>query len=476
MISASMKSSVLALVLALGVTAVFGGAAMIRREAAEVSTSGSSALGFEHAFEEAAASIRPAVVSITSTRFANAGALRSGQVPQGFEPFLRPGRPGKSQGLGSGVIIDEAGYIVTNNHVIADADTLSVRLWDDRTYEAEVVGTDPKTDLAVIRIDASDLETAAFGSSDALRVGQWVMAVGSPFGLSQTVTTGIVSAKGRQSIGLAEFEDFIQTDASINRGNSGGALIDLQGRLVGINTAIASRGGGHEGIGFAIPIDMAHEIMASLIDHGQVTRGWIGIAIQDLNSELASTFGFESTDGVLVSDILDTGPAADSDLRRGDIITAVNGEPVANRTELRHRVARMGPDHHVELRIVRDGNVMTVAFTLGTMPDDSRTVSTRPESGSGLGLYLSDLNDAVRRRLGVDGDVIGAVVTRVNPDSASADAGVRVGDVIVSVQGEEVAGVAAFRRVVQTFSDEAPLRLRVVRGGAHRYLLVKPQP
>lgn len=470
MIGASMKTTAAALVLALGMTAVFGGVAVISRQASPPAD-----LGFEDAFENAAELIRPSVVSITSTRWADAGRQGSAPVPRGFEQFFGRRGSGKSMGLGSGVIVDDSGYIVTNNHVIDGADKVSVRLWDDRVLEAEVVGTDRKTDLAVVQISPTDLQPAIFGSSEELRVGQWVLAVGSPFGLDQTVTTGIISAKGRKSIGLAEYEDFIQTDASINRGNSGGPLIDLRGRVIGINTAIASQGGGHEGIGFAIPIDMVRHITDSLIGEGQVTRGWMGIAIQNLTPELAASFDYDGGDGVLISDVLEAGPAADTTLASGDIITAINGDPVSDMAELRHRVARMGPESRIEVSVVRRGETMVVEMRLGEMPGNPRV--SRPRSGyaSDMGLQLAEITGAVRRRLDLGDDATGAAVIRVRPHSTAAKAGVRAGDVIVAVQGLEVGTVPEFRNAVRGLDREVPVRLLIVRGeSSRRFVVVNP--
>ena len=472
MISASMKATVVALVLALGMSVVFG-TALITRDTGETCGVGSD-FAFEHAFERAAEAIRPSVVSITSTRWVESGTRSQRGLRQGFEHLFPRGRPGKREGLGSGVIVDAKGYIVSNNHVIAKADVLSVRLWDDRTFDAEVVGTDVKTDLAVIRIDAADLQPARMGSSSSLRVGQWVLAVGSPFGLSQTVTTGIVSAKGRQSIGLAEYEDFIQTDASINRGNSGGPLIDLQGQLVGINTAIASQGGGHEGIGFAIPIDMASGITRSLIEDGVVTRGWMGIAIQDLTPELAATFQYEGTEGILISDILQDGPAASSTLAVGDIIVGIDGKRVASRTALRHRIAALGPECTISVEVFRDGATRMVEIELGAMPGKAQSFATGSQNDRELGLQVSNLSDALRRRLDIDPAVTGAVVTHVRRDSPAARSGVRAGDVILAVQGAPVDSVAEFRGAVRSRGGEETIRLRILRGAARLFLLLRP--
>jgi serine protease Do len=438
-----------------------------------------SARDFEDAFARAAEAIAPSVVSITSTRTLQGPRLVpwpfddffGGQLPDFFQRM--PRRKFKQHGLGSGVIVDERGHIMTNNHVVAGAEELRVHLNGDRSFDAEIVGTDPKTDLAVIKIDARRLQPAKLAERADVRVGRWVLAVGSPFGLDQTVTAGIISAKGREGIGVADYEDLIQTDAAINAGNSGGPLINLDGEVVGINTAILSRTGGNQGIGFAIPISMARKIMRSLIETGKVTRGWLGITIQDLTPDMAASFGYESTDGVLVNDVLDEGPAAEGGLKAGDIIVARNGSDVTNMSSFRNEIAATAPGTEVELEVWRDGQREKLRIELGRMPKQAARRGTPQPMENRLGPQLTDLTDELRERLGLAEDVEGAVVAALVPGSPAAEAGLRVGEVITHVQGERVTSAAEAERRLSQEDLARGVRLRVRGKDASRFVLLK---
>ena len=376
------------------------------------------------------------------------------------------------KGIGSGVIIDEDGHIITNNHVVEGATTLRVRLDDDREYEAEIVGTDPKTDLSVIRIEAPRLVPAALGRSEDVAVGQWVIAAGSPFGLPRTVTAGIVSATGRGSMGIADYGDFIQTDAAVNQGNSGGPLIDLSGRVIGINTAIASSGGGSNGIGFAIPIDLARGIVDQLVKHGAVERGWLGIVMGKLTPELARSFDFEGTRGILINDVDPKGPAARDGLRVGDIVDELDGRSVRDMAAFRNAIAQRRPGTRVALRVWRDGANRTVAVRLGALEPASAKASkrskrstTKPKKKSEpkLGLLLEDPPPRLRQKLGLASSE-GAMVADIVRGSAADGADLRPGDVIVSVQGKKVKSVAAARRWLERADLDEGVRVRVRRG------------
>ena len=321
-----------------------------------------------HGFSGAARTASPAVVSINTSKGAESG-------PQAGDPWFKFffGEQGPSQpqaGLGSGVIVSPAGYILTNNHVIEEADEIEVILNDGRKNVAEVIGTDPETDLAILKVDLNDLPVITLGDSDKLSIGDQVLAIGNPFGVGQTVTSGIVSALGRTQLGINTFENFIQTDAAINPGNSGGALVDISGRLMGINTAIYSRSGGSMGIGFAIPTSTAKSVLEAIVRDGQVTRGWIGVEPQDLSRELAESFGLNTTTGVIITGVLQNGPAAQAGIRPGDVITAVAGHEVSNVAQLLSSVAALTPGTPAQLDLVRKDGRETIAVTPGkrTLP------------------------------------------------------------------------------------------------------------
>lgn len=427
----------------------------------------------ERAFERAAMTIGPSVVSITSEREVDAS-----EIPAFLRPFGPP--DGTMRGLGSGVILDTKGYILTNNHVVDGATALRVRLHDDREVNAEVIGTDPKTDLAVIRIEAAGLVAATTASSEQVRVGQWVMAAGSPFGLAKSVSAGIVSAVGRGGMGITDYGDFIQTDAAVNQGNSGGPLIDLRGRVIGINTAIASSNGGSNGVGFAIPSDIAKVVMAQLIEHGSVERGWLGIVMGKLTPELAASFDFTG-EGVLVDDVDPKGPAAAAGLRAGDIITAIDGKPLRDMVALRNRVAQRRPGTKVELAVARAGAMRKVSLELGVLPgqDPPRSkkkpgARPKPAAAPSHGLLLAEPTDAMRARWNLDARK-GAVVTDVAPRSV-AMGDVLSGDVLVEVGDQAVKSAAQAAKLLDKADLDRGIRLRIERGGVGHYVLLRRGP
>ncbi len=340
---------------------------LIPAAAAEGSASPRMAAGdLEHAFERVAEAVLPSVVSITTEKTIH---MRNPHMPFpdpfGDEDF---GGDFKQQSLGSGVIVNEDGTILTNNHVVADADQLSVHLADGRRFDAVVVGADPRTEVAVIRIEASGLTPARLGNSDEVNVGQWVMAVGSPFGLEQTVSAGIVSAKGRANVGVTDYEDFLQTDAAINPGNSGGPLVNLAGEVIGINTAIASDSGAYQGIGFAIPSNMASGIMERLVHDGQIVRGWLGVWIQPLTEEAASSLDYDGNVGVLVAGVQRRSPAAKAGIKKGDVLTALNHEAVGEVAAFRAKISGLAPGTQASLTVWRAGETRELTVTIGEMP------------------------------------------------------------------------------------------------------------
>jgi serine protease Do len=412
----------------------------------------------------------PSVVNISLTKLS--------RMRGGF-PFGGP-REQRQEGQGSGVIISSDGYIVTNNHVVSGATEIKVTTYDHREYTADVVGTDPKTDLAVIKLkgDVSGLKAIEWGDSSQLRLGDVVLAIGNPFGVGQTVTMGIVSAKGRADLGINQYEDFIQTDAAINPGNSGGALVNMQGKLVGINSAILSPTGGNQGIGFAIPTAMAAPIFDSLKQTGRVARGWLGVSIQDVDQELVGALKLPVTRGILISDVRAGAPAARAGLRRGDVVTKVDGRAIETTGQFRNQVAAAGAGRKVALEVVREGKTVGMTAELGEMPGDEGNLSppsspsTKPQSGVLDGINLTELDAESRKSFDIAADVQkGVVVTRVAPGSPAARAGLRAGDVLLELNRAAVANVRDFEAAYGKAKDN--LLLLVHRGGATVFVVVK---
>ncbi|MCB9543480.1 MAG: Do family serine endopeptidase [bacterium] len=423
-----------------------------------------------------------AVQSVVNISTRQSGRARDAMMDPTLRRFFRMPGPMPSPGgsMGSGVIVSDDGLVLTNNHVVEHGEQIEVTLSDGRDLPAELVGTDPKTDLAVIRItgDLTGLTPMPLGDSDALRLGESVLAIGNPFGLGHTVTLGIVSAKSRAGMGIVDYEDFIQTDAAINPGNSGGALVNMRGELVGINTAILSRTGGYQGVGFAIPTRMARTVMHSLVETGTVSRGWLGVGIQDLEPPLARALRLPAgTDGVLVTGVQPGTPAARAGLARGDVVIAIDGTPMRNAGQLRNTIALKGAVD-VELTVLRDGRERSVAVTLGTLTEDGVTAA-KPAGGEAaentrLGLALRPLDRGLRERLGVADDVQGVMIAGVDPGSPADRAGLRPGDVIAEVEQRAVGSVRDFERRVDRADDQVLLLVR--RGPGTLYVaLEKPR-
>ncbi len=395
------------------------------------------------------------------------------------QPFHAPRRHG-GMAQGSGFIISSDGFAVTNNHVVQDADEVSVTLKDGTEYKADVIGTDPKTDLAVLKIEAENLHTIPWADSDKLEVGEFVLAVGNPFGLNQTVTMGIVSAVGRASMGIAEYEDFIQTDAAINPGNSGGALVNARGELVGINTAIFSQSGGNMGIGFAVPANMARSILDQLVEHGKVVRGWLGVSIQEVSPELASQFGLPEAKGVLVSDVLDDSPAKKAGLERGDVILEFDGKAADSPTQLRNLVAQTPVGKKVSVKFVREKKSRTVDLTIVEQPKSVAQAGSDEGGGStaptGLlsDLEVHELNSELTARYNLSSGERGLVVVKVKPGSVADEVGIKEGDLVLEVNRQAVANAKTYERAASRIGKDQPVLLLIKRQGRTRYVTLKP--
>lgn len=440
-------------------------------------------------FVDVAKAVKPAVVNIFATR--NGSGEESKGTP--FEdPFFRrffgeewmkrfeAPKERKQQGLGSGVIVDATGLIITNNHVVNKADEIKVFLSDKREFKAKLVGTDAKTDVAVLKIEATGLPTVAWADSDKLEVGEFVLAVGNPFGLTQTVTLGIVSALGRAA-GIAEYEDFIQTDAAINPGNSGGALVNVRGELVGINTAIYSQSGGNMGIGFAVPSNMAHSIMEQLVQHGKVVRGWLGVSIQELTPELSSQFGVpKDVKGVLVSDIMDDSPAKKAGFERGDVIVEYDGKPMDSPTHLRNAVAQTVVGKKVTVKLIREKKPKSIDLVIAEQPKNLSQASGEESSESvapaGLlsDIDVREVNSELAGRYGLKSSDRGIVVVRVKPGSQAEEAGVREGDLVLEVNRKSVGTIKSYEHVAANLPKDQAVLLLLKRQGRAIYLTLRP--
>lgn len=421
-------------------------------------------------FRSVASGVAPSVVSIeVLDRPPYGEADRSGEALNGSRNRM-PMPP--RRGGATGVVIDEDGHIVTNNHVIAGADEILVEFHDGRQVEGRLVGSDRDTDLAVIRVDAEDLAPARFGDSGSSEVGEWVLAVGSPFGLDQTVTAGIISAMGRDRMGLAQYESFIQTDAAINPGNSGGPMVNLDGEVIGINTAIRSSSGGSNGIGFAIPASMVERVTASIIEDGRVNRGWLGVAVQPLSDRLAGSFGYEGEEAVLVSNVLPNTPAAKAGIVPGDIITRIGGETTATPTDLVRAVGQHDAESEVRIDYFREGRTGTVTATLIERPEDiAAFVRGERDLVSGLGLVLTPFE-----REATDERDPGLLVEAVEQGSPAEEAGLQPGDVIRRVNGSHPKDASGFSDLIRdSLERDEAIRVLVERDELTYFLLIDPE-
>ena len=429
--------------------------------------------------------VLPSVVTITSSRVMKT-SFQGGDdgIPPMFRQFFggdegngggqfRMPRQQREEGLGSGVIVSPNGYILTNNHVVDHATTVTVIMHDKHEYKARVVGTDPKTDIAVLKVDAGSLDPITIGDSDKVQVGDYVLAVGNPFGVGKTVTMGIVSATGRANLGIEDYEDFIQTDASINPGNSGGALVNDRGELIGINTAILANGSeGNQGIGFAVPVSVARNVMDQIIDNGKVTRAYLGVMAQEVTPSIAQAFHEPEVRGALIGDVTPDSPAQKAGLEKGDIILDINGKPVNNSAELRMHVSLMAPGTKVNVKVFREGAEKTLPLTLAEMPTETAR-NEQPENSSedGLqGITVENVTAQTARQLRLPATATGVVVTNVDPAGKAADSGLKRGDVIQEVNHKPVRNTSDFESAMRNAKDAT--LLLVNRQGSTMYLAV----
>ncbi|MBS3733437.1 MAG: Do family serine endopeptidase [Phycisphaerae bacterium] len=444
-------------------------------------------------FATVATAVKPAVVEIRVSKKVKVGP--PSQLPDGmkefYERFFRDLPPelqrrfdGPEQrffeqhGLGSGVIVEaEEGYVLTNHHVVRGASEVEIVLADKRTFEAEWIRNDPKSDLAVVKIDAENLVEAPLGDSDETRIGEWVLAIGAPRGLPQTVTAGIISAKGRRTGDTEMYQNYLQTDAAINRGNSGGPLVNMRGEVVGVNNAIVTYSGGNEGIGFAIPSNMAENIMTQLIESGEVTRGYLGVRIQNVDEKLAKSFELPHTRGALVAQVAEGSPAADAGLKEGDFITAIEDDEVADVNELRNAVARLRPDKKADFTVYRQGKKRTIPVKIGKQPDDMAAAFGEPAEPStaaaeSYGIEVASVTEDMLERFGYDKPIEGVVITEVRGGTDAADQGLRPGMVITHVNGKAITSPGQF----QSALDDDGIRLRVTGPrGATRFVFITPE-
>lgn len=434
------------------------------------------------AFSDIANSVSPAVVNISTTKVIKRETPSFFDDPffNFFDPFHEFGFPKrwKEQSLGSGVIVSSDGYIITNNHVVEQAEEIKVILYDKRSFKGKVVGADSKTDIAVVKISAGDLSSVQWGDSDKLQVGEFVLAIGNPFGLSHTVTMGIISAVGRVSIGITDYEDFIQTDAAINPGNSGGPLVNVKGEVIGINTAIFSKTGGYQGIGFAVPSNLARSVMDQLIKQGRVTRGWLGVSIQRLTPELAQKFGLKDSGGALVGDIVRGSPAEKAWIMRGDIILEYNGKKVKDADSLRNIVAQSKAGMQVPVKILRGGKEYNLSVTIAEYPKEFSEPKAEPSPEDAqrealAGLKVIELTREIAQQIGLNSNERGVVVIRVEHGSPAEEAKLKRGDVIQEIDNKKVTTLNDFNRIASNIRPGETVLLFINRGGQRFYAVIR---
>ncbi len=429
---------------------------------------------FGEALSKVAERVKPAVVNISTTR-----TIKTPRHPFADDPLFRKffgdgaqeQQKRKATSLGSGFIASPDGYILTNNHVIDAADDILVRLSDNREYKGKVIGMDSRTDVAVIKINEKDLPTIPWGNSDAAKVGEMILAVGNPYGLSQTVTMGIISALGRTGMGITDYEDFIQTDAAINPGNSGGPLVNIKGEVIGINTAIFSTTGGYQGVGFAIPAAMAKNVMESIINQGKVVRGWLGVQIQPLTAELAKQFKLKSETGVLLVDTVEGGPAEKGGLKRGDVIVEYEGRKITDPFHFKNMVAMTRPGAAAQVKLIRDGNLLTAKVIIGELPMEPQAAPNADFSNALKGVSVQELTEEYLRKSNITKKVSGVVINKIDEDSPALSI-LSKGDIILEVNRKAVPNVKEYDSIVSAIGKDKDVLMLIMRDGVSQYITV----
>jgi serine protease Do len=424
------------------------------------------------AMAEVTSAVKPAIVNISTTRTVK---IAGGKDPFMDDPFFKRffgdnfrqkhPKEQKSIGLGSGVIVSSDGYIITNYHVVKEADDIKVLMSDKKEYAGKIIGSDPKTEISIVKIEATGLPTVSWGNSDALQVGEVVLAVGNPYGLNQTVTMGIVSALGRANVGIADYEDFIQTDAAINPGNSGGALVNVKGELVGINTAIYTTSGGYQGIGFAIPSNMVKTVIDSLIKKGKVVRGWVGVSIQEITPELAKQFQLKDEVGALVGDVVENGPAEKAGLKRGDVIIEYDGKKIEEPNNLRNMVANTSPGEKHQMKVLRDGKAVTIQLTIGELPPEAQEEIVAGDYDNVMkGITVQDITPDIAQKLKIPERIKGVIISDVAGDSFSAGI-LAQGDIIQEINRKKVGDTKSYQDIASRIKKDEDVLLLIYRRG-----------
>jgi serine protease Do len=429
---------------------------------------------FGDAMAKIAERVTPAVVNISTTR-----TVKTPKNPLFDDPFFKKffgeghegGQKRKANSLGSGFIATSDGYIITNNHVVEGAEDILVKLADNREYKGKVIGVDSRTDVAVIKINEKNLPTIPWGNSDKLKVGAMILAVGNPYGLSHTVTMGIISALGRVGMGISDYEDFIQTDAAINPGNSGGPLVNASGEVIGVTNAIFSTSGGYQGIGFAIPANMVKNVMDSIISEGKVVRGWLGVQIQPLTADLARQFGLKDDNGVLLVDVTEGGPAAKAGLKGGDVVVEYDGKKINDPFHFKNMVAETKPLQQVPIRIIREGNLLTVNVTIGELPVENQVVPNIELNNALKGVSVQDITDEYRQKMNISEKDKGVLVSNIDEDSPALGI-INKGDIILEINRKATTNTKEYTKIRSGIEGNQNVLALIARGGVRQYITI----